>query len=411
MTDHSPASPTLPDVLRTPGVPRYFASRVLVTFATQIVSVSIGWLIYDLTRNPLNLGLVGLVQFLPFPLLVFVTGVAADRYSRRRIMALCAAGGALCVTGLLSLTYTGVTAVWPIYALLTLFSVTRAFLAPAATSLLANLVTGPKFAPALAINSTAFQAALILGPMAGGLLYGVSAQAALGTAIVLLVTATLLMLTIPAPAQHSRREPTTPAVLLAGARYVWTNKMVLGASTLDLFAVLLGGATALLPVYARDILDAGPLGLGLLRAGPGVGAILMGLLLASRPLRSHAGLWMFGGVAMFGLATTLFGLSTQPWLSVAAMVVLGASDMISINVRATLVQLATPDELRGRVTAVNQVFISTSNELGEFRAGTMASLIGAVPAVVLGGIATLGVAGLWAALFPDLRRAQRLDGR
>ena len=408
MTDQTP---TLPDVLRTPGVLRYFASRVLVTFATQIVSVSIGWLIYDLTRNPLNLGLVGLVQFLPFPLLVFVTGVAADRYSRRRIMALCAGGGALCVTGLLSLIYIGVTAVWPIYALLTLFSVTRAFLAPAATSLLANLVTGPKFAPALAINSTAFQAALILGPMAGGLLYGVSAPAALGTAIVLLVIATLLMLTIPAPAHHSRREPTTPAVLLAGARYVWTNKMVLGATTLDLFAVLLGGATALLPVYARDILDAGPLGLGLLRAGPGIGAILMGLLLASRPLRSHAGLWMFGGVAMFGLATTVFGLSTTPWLSVAAMVVLGASDMISINVRATLVQLATPDELRGRVTAVNQVFISTSNELGEFRAGTMASLIGAVPAVVLGGIATLGVAGLWAALFPDLRRAQRLDGR
>lgn len=411
MTPVEPASPTLPEVLATPGVIRYLGSRALVTFATQVVSVSMGWLIYDLTRNPLHLGLVGLVQFLPFPLLVFVTGVAADRYSRRRIMALCAGSGAVCVAGLLALTVDGSTGIWPIYVLLTLFSVTRAFFAPSAQSLLANLVSGPKFASALAINSTSFQTALILGPVAGGLLYGISAQAALGTAITMLLVSTALVLTIPAPPQRIRREPTTPAVLLAGVRYVWTNKMVLGATTLDLFAVLLGGATALLPVYARDILDVGPVGLGLLRAGPGMGAIAMGLLLASRPLRSHAGLWMFGGVAMFGLATTVFGFSTLPWLSIAALVVLGAADMISINVRATLVQLATPDELRGRVSAVNQVFISTSNELGEFRAGTMASMIGAVPAVVLGGIATLGVAGLWAVLFPDLRRAQRLDGR
>jgi MFS family permease len=253
--------------------------------------------------------------------------------------------------------------------------------------------------------------ATITGPVAGGLLYGFSPQAAYIAAAVLMLVAAGLILTIPKPTQQNETAKATVQTLFAGFGYIWGEKVVLGAISLDLFAVLLSGATALLPVYARDILQLGPWGLGLLRSAPGIGAITVAIWLAGHPIRNHAGVIMLGFVAMFGAFTIVFGLSTIPWLSIAALVLLGATDMFSVYVRETLIQLWTPDEVRGRVNAVNQVFVGASNELGEFRAGTMAALIGTVPAVVIGGVGAVAVAGIWAYLFPALRNVRHLNSR
>jgi MFS family permease len=312
---------------------------------------------------------------------------------------------------LIAFTFVGLTAAWPIFAVLLLFGVARAFFGPASASLLPNLVPQSDLSNAIAWNSSSWQVATILGPVAGGLLYGISAIAAYGVALAMMLGAAVLALAIPNPAQVRAKQATSLETLFAGIRYVWTEKVVLGAISLDLFAVLLGGAVALLPVYARDILHAGPWALGLLRSAPGFGAILVALWLARNPIRDHAGLIMFVFVAGFGLFTVVFGLSTVIWLSVAALAIMGACDMVSVYVREILIQLWTPDEVRGRVNAVNMVFVGASNELGEFRAGTMAALIGAVPAVVLGGVGTLAVASLWALWFPELRRIRRLDRR
>jgi MFS family permease len=389
----------------------YWLARLMVSFATQIISVAVGWQVYDMTRNPLDLGIVGLVQFLPSLLLVLVTGAVADRYNRRAIMGLCFALEALVCAGLLVFIWGGHTSVIPIFVLLTLFGVARAFVGPAMQSLLPNLVPQAALSNAIALNSSSWQIATISGPVAGGLLYGVSAYAAYGSALLLLAIGTVLAAKIPKPVQRMSDQARSLATFFAGFRYVWSEKVVLGAISLDLFAVLLGGAMALLPVYARDILHAGPWGLGLLRAAPGVGALLVAGWLARNGIRDHAGLIMFIGVAGFGVATAIFGSSTAIWLSVAALAIAGACDMISVYVRETLIQLWTPDEVRGRVNAVNMVFIGASNELGEFRAGISAALIGAVPAVVFGGIGTVAVALLWALWFPGLRRIRHLDGK
>jgi MFS family permease len=387
----------------------YWVSRVLGTFGVQVVAVAVGWKVYDLTRDPLALGIVGLVQFLPSLALVLFTGTVADRFSRRKIMTLCLAAEFGCALALLLLAAGHTRDVWPIYLTLVVLGVARAFFSPAMQALVPNLVPPVALANAVAWNTSSWQLATILGPVAGGLLYGVSEYAAYGAAMVMFAAAAVLLLMIPRQPRGVPRDEAAWDTLSAGFRYVFRNRIVLGAISLDLFAVLLGGAVALMPAYARDILDVGPWGLGMMRAAPGVGAIAVAGLLALRPIRSHAGLWMFLGVAGFGVATIAFGVSVMPWLSIAMLAAMGATDMISVYVRETLIQLATPDEVRGRVNAVNMVFVGASNELGEFRAGVMAAMIGVVPAVVFGGVGTVAVAALWARWFPELRTAQRLD--
>ncbi|MDY8108407.1 MFS transporter [Fulvimarina sp. 2208YS6-2-32] len=390
---------------------RYWLARFLAAFAIQIVVVAVGWQIYDLTRDPFDLGLVGLCQFLPALLLVLVTGAVADRYSRRWIMGLMVLVEGCGALALMVFTWEGLTSPLPVFVILVVFGIARAFFGPASQSLVVNLVTRDELANAIAWNSSSWQIASITGPVAGGLLYGVSPLGAYGTGAVLFFLSAILVLSIRAPAQRLANEPASLETVIAGFRFIWHEKVVLGAISLDLFAVLLGGAVALLPVYARDVLEVGPWGLGLLRAAPGVGAVAVAIWLAAHPIKNNAGAIMFAFVAAFGAFTVIFGLSTAPWLSIVALALMGASDMISVYVRETLMQLWTPDEVRGRVNAVNMVFIGASNELGEFRAGTMAAFIGAVPAVVLGGFATVGVAGLWAYMFPELRKAKHLAAR
>lgn len=388
---------------------RFFFSRFLAAFAIQIVSVSVGWQMYDVTGNTLYLGLIGLFQFLPSLLLILVTGSVADRYNRRAIVAACLLLGSLCTAALLALTLTHSFSPWPVFGILLVFGVERAFMGPAVQSLAPNLVPEQDLPNAIAWNSSSWQTASILGPVAGGLLYGASAVAAYSTALLFMLGAAVLIISIPKPAQRAASKAVSWSTILAGFRFIWSEKVVLGAISLDLFAVLLGGAVALMPVFARDVLDLGPWGLGLLRSAPGIGAIVVALLLAAYPIRKHAGVAMFVGVALFGIGTVVFGLSQTAWLSIGALMLMGASDMISVYVRESLIMLWTPDEVRGRVNAVNMVFVGASNELGEFRAGTMAHVIGAVPAVVVGGFGTLAVAIIWALGFPKLRRIDNLD--
>lgn len=393
------------------GFRRYWLARFLATFAVQIISVAVGWQIYDLTRDPLDLGIVGLVQFLPSLLLVLVTGSIADRFGRRLIMGLAAVLECSCALALLYLSIGGLNSPLPVFMVLTLIGVARAFFGPASSALLANVVPVDDFANAVAWNSSSWQIATIGGPVAGGLLYGISAETAYGTASILVGAAAILCLLIPKPAQHTETVKVSLETLFGGFRYIFREKVVFGAISLDLFAVLLGGAVALLPVYARDILELGPWGLGLLRAAPGIGAVLTAIWLSGNPIRDHAGLVMLFFVAIFGVFTVLFGVSTITWLSVAALAAVGAADMVSVYIRETLIQLWTPDRLRGRVNAVNMVFVGASNELGEFRAGTMAAVIGSVGAVVFGGVGAIVVAVLWIRLFPALAKVRHLDGR
>lgn len=390
---------------------KFWLARFLTTFASQIVSVAVGWQIYDLTRDPFDLGLVGVVQFLPSLLLVLVTGAVSDRFGRRLIMGLAGILQAICALSLLILTIHGLATPMPVFVVLAVFGVARAFFGPAAASLVANLVPREVFSNAVAWNSSAWQTATIVGPVAGGLLYGLAPQAAYAIAVGMMAMAASLVFSIAKPTQRSETEKPSLETLFAGFRYIWGEKIVLGAIALDLFAVLLSGAVALLPVYARDILELGPWGLGLLRAAPGIGAIIVAVWLTGHPIRDHAGIVMLFFVALFGAFTIVFGVSEMPWLSILALGMLGATDMVSVYIRETLIQLWTPDRVRGRVNAVNMVFVGASNELGEFRAGTMAALIGTVPAVVFGGAGAIAVAGLWAVFFPALRKVRRLDGR
>ncbi len=410
-TQDAPGLPSRWLAFRHRGFVLYWIAEFASTFAAQVLSVAVGWHVYDLTRDPLDLGIVGLLQFLPALLLVLVTGAVSDRFSRRSIMAICLLAEAACGIAFFALTLGGSEIVVPIFAVLLVLGTARAFANPAASSLVVNLVPPEHLANAIAWNSSAWQVATIVGPVAGGLLYGVSPLFAYGAAVVMLVAATGLALLIPKPRQKTLPEPATWSTVLAGFRYIWREKIVLGAISLDLFAVLLGGATALLPVYARDILVLGPMGLGMLRAAPGIGAVATAVYLAAHPIRDHAGIWMFVFVAGFGAFTTVFGLSSWPFLSIVALALMGACDMVSVYIRGTLIQLWTPDEVRGRVNAVNMVFIGASNELGEFRAGVMAALLGSVAAVTIGGVGTMAIAAGWAKLFPDLRRARHLEGR
>jgi len=392
-----------------PAFVRFQSARFFTVLATEMQSVAIGWQVYEITHRPLDLGLVGLAQFLPTVLLFLLAGHAADRYDRRKLLVLCYSGYATCSALLLLAALCRVTNVYPIYAILLLLGVVRSFSGPVSRAIQPQLVPPEHFANAVAWSSSLFQGATILGPAFGGLVYaaarGPSAVYVLGLlsgGIAVLATLRLRFEEKPRP-----REPISSRSLLAGLRYIWREKLVLGAISLDLFAVLLGGAVALLPVYAKEILRTGPWGLGLLRTAPGVGAAAMAIFVAHRPMR-RAGAKMLWCVAGFGMFTIIFGLSHNFWLSLAALLLVGASDMVSVIVRAILIQVATPDEMRGRVNAVDMIFIGASNELGEFESGLTAQWFGTVPAVVLGGLGTLLVVALWAWAFPELRRTDQL---
>lgn len=397
-------------LLRNPDFVRYLAARFCGSLAVQMQTVAIGWQVYEFTRSPLNLGLIGLSQFLPFLLLILPAGQLADSRDRRRLLAACFALTWACAVALLLFTWHGLQSVRPVFAVMVLLGVARAFAMPVTQSLLPNLVDREQFGAAVALNSSLWQVTTIVGPALGGLLYLAGPRVVYAVAVVLLACALLLLLTLRRGGMSSeqklaqQREPASLDSLLQGLRFVRRRRPVLGAISLDLFAVLFGGATALLPVYAADVLHVGPSGLGWLRAAPGIGAAVCGGVLSMRPVTRHVGRWMFGGVFVYGLATLLFGASTLFWVSIGALMAMGAGDMLSVYIRHLLVQLETPDEIRGRVSAVNAVFIGASNELGEFESGVTAAWFGAVPAVLLGGGATLLVAALWTRLFPEIWR-------
>lgn len=393
---------------------RYAGARFIATITWQMLGVAVGWQVYDLTRDPLDLGLIGLAQFLPFLALVLPGGQVADRHDRRAVLIAAYATEVVAVLVLLAFTLSGSRETWPVFLAMGLVGAGRAFWMPTGQAMVVNLVPTPLFPRAAAFNATLFQLAMIAGPAVGGVLYalgesssGAGAVWVYGTALALLALVIGSLLRVrpvrppPTTAPHSWHE------LSAGLRFVLSRKPVLGAISLDLFAVLFGGATALLPMFAADILHVGPEGLGLLRAAPGVGAAITAVSLARRPIARHAGRWMFGGVAVFGAATVVFGASTSFWLSFAALLCVGAGDMVSVFVRHLLVQLETPDAIRGRVSSVSALFIGASNELGEFESGLTASWWGPVPAVVVGGFACLGVVGVYLRLFPELRRLDR----
>ena len=388
----------------------YAIERFSVVAALEMQSVAVGWQVYEITRRPLDLGLVGLAQFLPNILLFLLAGHAADRFNRKKLLLVCNGGFALCSGLLIAITRSGVQSVAPIYAVLVLLGVVRAFNSPAGRALLPLLVPTEVFPNAVAWNATTFQAATILGPALGGLLYalfggpaGVYAVSVLACGIATLALARIHLRPSPRP-----DEEVSSRTLLAGLHYIWTHKIILGSISLDLFAVLLGGSIALLPVYAREILRTGPWGLGLLRAAPGAGASLMAIALAYRPLRRSVGKVMLFCVAGFGVFTIVFGLSRSLTLSLVSLLLVGACDMVSVVIRGIFVQIATPDSVRGRVNAVDMIFVGTSNEFGEFESGLTAQWFGPVAAVILGGAGTLVVVALWAWMFPELRKAETL---
>jgi MFS family permease len=394
---------------RYPNFRYYMLARFLATASNEMQAVAVGWQIYGLTHRPLDLGLVGVAQFLPGILLFLVAGHAADRFPRQRIVLACYGAFSACSAGLLALTLGGATSTWPIYAVLLGNGTVRAFNGPAGQSFLPMLVSELDFPNAVAWSSSIFNSAIILGPVFGGLLYGLSGSPApvYGCAAACYLAALALVWAIRVHGTGRPRKASA-AMVLDGLRFMWRQKVVLGAISLDLFAVLLGGAVALLPVYAGQILRIGPRGLGLLRSGPGAGALLMATITAYYPIRRKAGAAMLWCVAGFGVLTVIFGLSRNVELSMAALVLLGACDMVSVIVRQTMVQLATPDEMRGRVSAVNMIFVGASNELGQFESGLTAQWFGAVPAAVMGGIGTLAVVAAWAWMFPQLRGVDQL---
>jgi len=395
---------------RFSGFRLYQIARFCIVFCTEMQSVAVGWQVYEITHRPLDLGLTGLVQFLPPVFLFLVAGHVTDHVDRRKLLTLCYVGYALSSLLLLVVTLHKSGSVAPIFAILFLVGTVRSFSMPASRALLPQLVPEEQFQNAVAWNSSIFQCATILGPALGGLLYALfrGPAAVYATALSAGVIAILTTLRIQTQSKPRPREPFNVKNVFAGFHYIWTHKLILGSISLDLFAVLLGGAVALLPVYAKEILRTGPWGLGLLRSAPGIGAAVMALLLAYQPIRKRAGATMLWCVAGFGIFTVVFGFSRSLPLSLLSLFFVGAADMVSVVVRGVLIQIETPDEMRGRVNAVDMIFIGASNELGEFESGLAAQWLGAVPAVVLGGIGTIAVTIFWVWLFPELRRADRL---
>ncbi|HEY2659119.1 MAG TPA: MFS transporter [Caulobacteraceae bacterium] len=416
MTSPIPASDAgAASLLRQPAFLSLLSARFLSVLAGQVQSVTIGWQIYTIARlhsdvkhAAFAVGMVGLAQFLPVFALTLVAGEMADRHDRKRIAAICTAAQAVTALVLTVLAYLHLGQVWPVYLVAAAFGATRVFLAPATTAMAPMLVPRELFPRAIAWSSLSMQAASILGPALGGLLCAVSPTLSYGAAVGLYLAACLAMLTIRGRTRPDAQPGSRWTLVKEGLTYVWTNRIVFGAISLDLFAVLLGGATALLPVFARDVLHVGAQGFGLLRSAPAVGAACIAAILAVKPIRHRAGLFMFTGVALFGASTVVFALSKVLMVSVTALAVLGGADMLSVYVRQTLVQIVTPDPMRGRVAAVSSLFIGASNELGEFESGIVARLLGPVGSALFGGIGALAVTGLWARMFPALRKADRL---
>ncbi|MGZ3313836.1 MAG: MFS transporter [Caulobacteraceae bacterium] len=393
-----------------------WSARLMGNLAAQIQAIAIAWQVYAVARltgtvaqGAFAVGMIGLAQFLPMFVLALIAGQVADRHDRRLIMISCmvvelASAGALC-----ALAYGGSTALWPIYMIAVAFGAGRAFYQPASSALGPTLVPRRLLPRAIAMNSLSWQLASVIGPAIGGLLVAGSATLAFGGAGVLFGLSILLLCCFASPKQSWKEGASRLEQIREGLNYLLSNRFVLGAISLDLLAVLLGGATALLPVYARDVLHAGSQGFGVLRASPAIGGVAMAAVLGARPIRRHAGVKMFLAVAGFGLATVVFALSRSVALSVVALALLGGADMISVFVRQSLVQIMTPNEMRGRVAAVSTLFIGASNELGEFESGLAARFLGPIGATLFGGVGSLAVTGLWAWIFPELRRADRLE--
>ena len=408
--DNQSTIPSLSSPLRSLGFQRYWTGRLCAIFATQMQSVAVGWQVYELTQQPLDLGLVGLAQFLPALGLVFVTGHVTDRYDRRYVLAACIAVEAVCALIFFWLTTTGHVSRGWIFAVLVLFGTARAFEFPAAFALMPNLVHPSQFTRAAAWNSSMWQVGTIAGPAIGGLAYAFGPSVVYGVCIALFLTGALLVSLIPLTrVTPSGRKVVTWESVTAGLHFIRRQPIVLGAISLDLFAVLLGGATALLPIYAKDILLVGPWGLGLLRSAPAIGALVTALYFTQRPIRKRAGMTLLAAVGVFGMATIGFALSHSLWFSLGMLALLGAADMVSVVIRRVIIQLATPDEMRGRVGAVESVFIGASNELGEFESGVTAAWFGVIPAAVLGGVGTIAIVGLWSWLFPQLRKVDAME--
>jgi MFS family permease len=387
----------------------YVSARGFSEFSYQIGTVAVGWQVYALTGSAFALGMVGLVQFVPSALMVFAAGHVADRYDRRRVVQICQFVQALAAAFLAWGTFDGWLTLAQIFAAMTVFGTATAFESPAAGALLTAVAPDGQMQKATAVSTAAWQVATISGPALGGLAYAVTPGAPYAAMAAFWLISGLLNGGIARKPVVTDAEPPTLASLFAGVGFIRRNSPILGTISLDLFAVLLGGATALLPIYARDILHTGPWGLGVLRGAPAVGALLMSALLARHAIARRAGIRMFQAVITFGLATVVFALSRSIWLSLAALAIMGAADTISVVIRIALVQLSTPDEMRGRVGAVNYLFVNASNQLGEFESGITAAMFGAVPAVVLGGLGTIVVALLWMKLFPTLRDVERLE--
>ena len=392
----------------------YLVSRLSLIIATQMLSVAVGWQVYEITGKALALGFSGLALFLPGFLLALPGGHVADRHDRRKILIASHLGIATCATVLAVMAFRHMQSLLPIYGVLGVLGTIRAFSGPAGQALMPSLVERKDLERAVALGSSSWQLAMIAGPSLGGALYAATGRAGVVYVVCALMALVAVVSVIalgnpPANAEVRKREPPTWSTVFAGLRYVWSNKPILGAISLDLFAVLLGGAVALLPIFARDLLDIGPWGLGILRSAPALGAATVALILTSYPLRGRAGVVMLACVLIFGVATIVFGMSKNFVVSLLALVILGASDMVSVVVRSTLIQTRTPDEMRGRVGAVNMVFIGASNELGEFESGVTAAWLGPETAVLVGGIGTCVVVVVWALLFPALRKVDRLD--
>jgi MFS family permease len=417
MSDPAPDLPSARALLRERDYLSFWASRWLGSFGSQIQSVTMGWQVYEISRrahlsigqSALNVSLIGLITFAPLFILALPAGETADRHDRRAVLLFCFAGESVAVAILAAASFLHFATVPLLLCVALLFGSSRAFFSPASTALGPMMVPREHLPRAIAWNSLAWQSASIAGPAMAGFLIAVSPAASYAATLGLYIVSTIALLLIRRNTRPVVQPGSRMELVKEGLHYVWSNKVVFGAISLDLAAVILGGARALFPAFARDVLHVGPQGFGLLQAGPAVGATAVGLYLAAHPIRRRAGAIMFAGVAVFGAMTVVFGLSHSLWLSVAALAVLGGADMLSVFVRQTLVQLMTPDAMRGRVAAVSTLFISASNELGEFESGIAARLLGVVGAAVFGGVGAMIVTALWARLFPDLRRADRLQ--
>ena len=426
-TPADPIAPSLPPQqednrhpLQIPDFRAFWISRLAGVLGTSAQSAAIAWQVYDVARrnngvaeSALYIGLIGLAQFITLFAFTLPAGIVADRYDRKKIVTVVLLLQLLLSIGFFAYAFLPHPPFWGLFALSAVLGALRAFSAPASSAIGPMLVPKHILPKAIAVNSMAFQAGLIVGPALGGFLMGATKTSdpriAYGVCAGLSLLAAILVTTIRTPTLPDAPSGSKTAMLKEGMAYIWSNKVILGAISLDLFAVLLGGAIALMPIYVKDILHAGPEMFGLLRASPAIGAIVTSFILSYRPIRRNAGHWMFGGVAVFGLSTIAFGVSEMIWVSIIAMIVLGAADMISVYVRGTLVQIVTPNHMRGRVASVSYLFIGASNELGEFETGVMARLTGPVNAALFGGIGSLIVTGAWIKLFPSLYKADRLE--